>query len=76
MVILFSVLAIGWVAGAVIGTQAYFRGEQTKLIHERNLRSDSFDELAQSFTGKETDHADRVPAFGLDTFTSQNLPQA
>ena len=76
MVILFSVLAIGWVAGAVIGTQAYFRGEQTKPVHERNLRSDSFDELAKSFTGKETDHADRVPAFGLDTYTSQNLPQA
>ena len=76
MVILFSVLTIGWVAGAVIGTQAYFRGEQTKPIHERNLRSDSFDELAKSFTGKNTDHANRTPAFGLDTYTSQNLTQA
>lgn len=76
MVILLSVFVIGWVAAAVIGTQAYFRGEQTKPIHERNLRSNSFDRLAKSFTGKETNHAERVPAFGLDTYTSQNLPQA
>ncbi|MGK7934199.1 MAG: hypothetical protein AB4206_00080 [Xenococcaceae cyanobacterium] len=76
MVILFCVLTIGWVAAAIIGTQAYFRGEQTKPIHERNLRSDSFDLLARLFTGKETDHANRVPAFGLDTYTSQNLPKS
>ena len=76
MVILGSIFAIGWVAAAVIGTQAYFRGEQTKPIHERNLRADSFDSLAKSFTGKETDHAERVLAFGLDTYTSQNLPKA
>ena len=76
MLILFCVLTIGWVAAAIIGTQAYFRGEQTKPIHERNLRSDSFDLLANLFTGKETDHANRVPAFGLDTYTSQNLPKA
>ncbi len=76
MVILFSVLIVGWVAAAVIGTQAYFRGEQTKPIHERNLRSNSFDRLAKLFTGQKTDHANRVPAFGLDTYTSQNLPEA
>lgn len=76
MVILFSVLVIGWVAAAVIGTQAYYRGEQTKPIHERNLKADSFEQLAKSFTGKETDYANRVPAFGLDTYTSQNLPKA
>ncbi len=73
MVILTSVLLVGWVAAAVIGTQAYFRGEQTKPIHERNLKADSFEPLAKSFTGKETDYANRVPAFGLDTYTSQNL---
>lgn len=76
MVVLFSVLVIGWVAAAVIGTQAYFRGEQTKPIHERNLKADSFEQLAKSFTGQETDYANRVPAFGLDTYTSQNLPKA
>ena len=76
MVILFSVLIVGWVAAAVIGTQAYFRGEQTKPIHERNLRSNTFDQLAKLFTGQKTDHANRVTVFGLDTYTSQNLPKA
>lgn len=73
MIILFSILISGWVAAALIGTQAYFRGEQTKPIHERNLKANSFDRLAKSFTGKETNHAERVTAFALDTYTSQNL---
>lgn len=76
MLILISVLLVGWVAAAVIGTQAYFLGEQTKPIHERNWRSDSFEQLAQSVTGQETDFSNRVPAFVIDAYASQNLPTA
>lgn len=74
--LLIAVFLIGWIAASVIGTQAYFRGEQTKPIHERNLKSESFEQLAKSFTGKETDHSERIPAFALDTYASNNLPQA
>ncbi|MBD2232136.1 photosystem II protein, Psb35-related [Phormidium tenue] len=68
--LLISLFVIGWVAAALIGTQAYFRGEQTKPIHERNWRSDSFDQLAQSVTGQSTDFGDRVPAYSGDAFSS------
>jgi cytochrome b561 len=74
MLILLAVLLVGWVAASVIGTQAYFMGEQTKPIHERNWRSASFEQLAQSVTGQETDFSNRVPAFTVDAYTSQNLP--
>ena len=73
-IILFSVLLVGWVAASVIGTMAYFRGEQTKPIHERNLNSDSFERLAFSITGRSTNYAERTPAMGLDAYTSYNLP--
>jgi hypothetical protein len=71
--LLIAVILIGWTAAAVIGTQAYFRGEQTKPIHERNLKSESFEILAKSFTGQDTDYSDRIPAFSLDTYASSNL---
>ena len=74
--LLIVVLLVGWIAGSIIGTQAYFRGEQSKPIHERNLKSESFEQLAKSFTGKETNYSERVPAFALDTYTSGNLPSA
>lgn len=74
--LLIAVIAVAWIAGSIIGTQAYFLGEQTKPIHERNLKSDSFEQLAKSFTGKETNHAERVPAFALDAYASANLPNA
>ncbi|MCC0179465.1 hypothetical protein I4641_21120 [Waterburya agarophytonicola K14] len=73
--LLIAVFLIGWMAAAVIGTQAYFRGEQTKPIHERNLKSASFEQLAKSFTGRDIDYAERIPAFALDTYTSNNLPK-
>ncbi len=73
--LLIAVFLIGWAAAAVIGTQAYFRGEQTKPIHERNLKSESFELLAKSFTGQDTDYSDRIPAFALDTYASNNLPR-
>lgn len=74
--LLVAVFIIGWAAASVIGTQAYFRGEQTKPIHERNLKSESFEQLAKSFTGRDIDYSERTPAFSLDTYTSNNLPQA
>ncbi len=73
--LLIAVCLIGWMAAAVIGTQAYFRGEQSKPIHERNLKSESFELLAKTFTGRDTDHGDRIPAFALDTYASNNLTQ-
>lgn len=75
MAILIALFIIGWVAASIIGTQAYFRGEQTKAIHERNWRSDSFDNLAKSITGQGTDYGTRTHAFGqMDAFTSGQLP--
>ncbi len=68
MAILISLFIIGWLAASLIGTQAYFLGEQTKTIHERNWNSDSFDQLAKSFTGKDTDYLVRVPAYNTDAF--------
>ncbi|MDJ0900156.1 MAG: hypothetical protein QNJ55_15230 [Xenococcus sp. MO_188.B8] len=73
LTILVSVFVVGWVAASIIGTQAYFRGEQTKPIHERNLKSDSFEQLAQVVTGQETNHGERVLAYGLDSYGSNNL---
>ncbi|MGK7933014.1 MAG: hypothetical protein AB4041_16505 [Microcystaceae cyanobacterium] len=70
---LIALFLIGWGAAAVIGTQAYFRGEQSKPIHERNWRSESFEQIAKSVTGKEID-TDRIPAFTADAYASSNLP--
>lgn len=50
----------GFVAATVIGTQAYFRGEMTKPIHERNWKSEGFHKLAQTFTGKSVNYQDRA----------------
>lgn len=62
---LFAVIVIGWVAGAVLGTQAYFRGEQRKPIHVRNWNSDGFEMVAASVTGEATDYGDRLPGFDV-----------
>ena len=74
--LLIAVFAIGWIAAALIGTQAYFRGEQSKPIHARNWRSQSFEPLAKSVTGQETNYVDRVPGFQADSYTSSILPTA
>lgn len=74
-VILISLFVMGWVAAAVLGTQAYFLGEQSKPIHERNWRSESFEKLAQSITCTEIDYTTRRPAFSpIDAYASNNLP--
>ncbi len=76
MVILIALFLVGWIAAITLGTQAYFRGEQTKPIHERNWRSESFEQLAKSVTGVETSYADRVPAYQMDAYASRLLPDA
>ena len=66
MLLLISLFIIGWLAVSLIGTQAYFMGEQSKAIHERNWNSESFDQLARSITGQETNYLVRVPAYSFD----------
>lgn len=73
MILLTAIFVTAWVAAAVLGTQAYFRGEQTKPIHERNWGSDSFETLAKSITGEETDYSTRIPAYEMDAYASSNL---
>jgi hypothetical protein len=76
MVILATLFVIGWVAAASLGTLAYFLGEQTKPIHERNWRSQSFEALSEAITGKKLE-GDRVPAFAVaDAYASRTLPSA
>jgi hypothetical protein len=76
MVLLTVLFVVGWVAAALLGTQAYFRGEQSKPIHERNWRSSSFETLSESLTGAQIDYDNRVPAFVTDSYSSRFLPDA
>ncbi len=76
MVLLIALFVIGFVSVALLGSQAYFRGEQTKPIHERNWRSESFEKMAVAITGTEIDYSDRVPAFSTDAYASRSLPDA
>jgi hypothetical protein len=74
MTLLISVILVGWAAAAVLGTQAYFRGEQSKPIHERNWKSQSFEQIAQSVTGEATDYERRTPGFdAADAFSSASI---
>lgn len=73
MVIVISLFVIAWLAAAVIGSQAYFLGEQTKPIHERNWNSKSFESLSESFTGNRLDYNKRVPAYSMDAYASQSF---
>ena len=73
MTIVIALLIVGWVAASVIGTGAYFRGEQSKPIHSRNWNSEQFEQLAKSITGTDTDYSNRAPAYGMDAYASNNL---
>ncbi len=73
MVIVISLFVIAWVAAAVIGSQAYFLGEQTKPIHERNWNSKSFENLSESLTGNRLDYNKRVPSYSMDAYASQRV---
>jgi hypothetical protein len=74
MTILIGLFVVGWVAASLLGSMAYFLGEQRKPIHERNWRSESFAKLAKSITGKDIDYSDRIPAYGMDAYASNVLP--
>ena len=71
--LLLSIIVVGWVAAAVIGTQAYYLGEQTKPIHERNWNSEGFERIAKLVTGRATDYNERIPSYGGDAYSSTAL---
>ncbi|MEG3848165.1 hypothetical protein QT971_26390 [Microcoleus sp. herbarium19] len=73
MTIVIALLIVGWVAAALIGTQAYFLGEQSKPIHDRNWNDEAFEQLAKSVTGTEIDYSVRVPAYSMDAYTSRTI---
>ncbi|MCW6050938.1 hypothetical protein K4039_12780 [Lyngbya sp. CCAP 1446/10] len=73
MIIVIALLVVGWVAASVIGTQAYFLGEQSKPIHDRNWNDQSFEQLAKSVTGTDIDYRVRVPAYSMDAYTSRMM---
>ena len=75
MSIVITLLVVGWVAVSLIGSLAYFMGEQRKPIHERNWSSDSFAKLAESITGKEIDYSNRTPAYRMDAYASNTIAQ-
>ena len=78
MIVVGLLFVIGWLAVAALGTMAYFLGEQSKPIHERNWRSASFEKLAESITGNRIDYGTRTPAalISLDAYSSGLLPDA
>lgn len=78
MFILTVLFVVGWIAVAALGTMAYFLGEQSKPIHDRNWRSESFEKLAESITGAQIDYSTRTPAAltALDAYSSTLLPEA
>lgn len=75
LVVLAILFVAGWVAVALIGSQAYFRGEQSKPIHERNWRSQSFESLSESVTGQRLDFNQRTPGFRSDSYSRRLLPE-
>ena len=75
LIVLAILFLAGWVAAALIGSQAYFQGEQSKPIHERNWRSKSFEKLSENLTGKEIDFNERTPGFRSDSYSRRLLPE-
>ena len=74
--LLIAVLVAGFIAGITLGSQAYFRGEMSKPIHERNWNSESFNQLAETVTGLSMAEVDREPGFDVtDAFASRALAQ-
>ncbi len=75
-ILLIGVVITGFVAAITLGSQAYFRGEMTKPIHQRNWNSSSFDSLAEVLTGESIDEANRVPGFDAnDAYASAVIAQ-
>lgn len=76
LIALISLFIAGWAAAALLGTQAYFRGEQTKPIHDRNWKSAGFHTLAESFTGKRVNYEDRASSYRTELSLQRVLDQA
>jgi hypothetical protein len=71
--LLIALAVVGWAAAAILGTQAYYMGEQTKPIHERNWNSEGFEQVAKLVTGRATDYSNRVPSYSGDAYNSTAL---
>jgi hypothetical protein len=61
--LLIALFLVGFIAAALLGTQTYFMGEQSKPIHDRNWRSAGFHRLASIFTGREIDYSQRASSY-------------
>jgi hypothetical protein len=68
MMLLLALFVAGWVVAALLGTQAYFMGEQSKPIHSRNWRSPEFHALAEVLTGQQVDDAERAISYKQDRY--------
>ncbi|MEM9947765.1 MAG: hypothetical protein AAF810_17140 [Cyanobacteria bacterium P01_D01_bin.36] len=71
--VLIALVVVGWAAAAILGTQAYFRGEQSKPIHERNWDSSGFETIAVAVTNQPTDYVNRTAAYSGDAYSSRTL---
>ncbi|NJN60120.1 MAG: hypothetical protein HC795_00005 [Coleofasciculaceae cyanobacterium RL_1_1] len=63
---LIALFVVGWVAAIALGSQAYFKGEISKPIHERNWNSEGFNQIALAVTAEELDYNERVPGFTVN----------
>jgi hypothetical protein len=63
---LIALFVVGWVAAIALGSQAYFKGEISKPIHERNWNSEGFNQIALTVTAEELDYNERVPGFTVN----------
>ncbi|MDX2272919.1 MAG: hypothetical protein NW237_13370 [Cyanobacteriota bacterium] len=75
LVILGTLFVVGWVAVAAIGSQAYFLGEQSKPIHERNWKSAGFHRLASILTGKQVNYQERASSYRAEKSLTRLMGQ-
>jgi hypothetical protein len=74
--LLVGVILVGFTAAITLGSQAYFLGEMSKPIHERNWNSEKFDSMAEALTGETVDSFNRQPGFEVgDAFSSGLIAQ-
>lgn len=63
---LIALFVVGWIAAIALGSQAYFKGEISKPIHERNWNSEGFNQIALTVTAEEPNYNERVPGFTVN----------
>lgn len=73
MAIVISLFIVGWAAAAIIGTQTYFLGEQSKPIHGRNWQSPAFHALAVAVTAQEVDYINRATNYKRDIYLNRAM---